>query len=128
MKRIIFIAIIFVALITLATIEVISVNNVIKHLEIETTEIQSQIEYNKEDVSVVFNKVENIKNYWNKYENKLCLIFNHKDLSTITDSLNKLSSYVENNDYDNAFVESNLLVEYATKSKHVMGFNLQNLF
>lgn len=54
-------------------------------------------------------------------------MFNHKDLSTITDTLSRLSSSVNNNDYDNAIIEVNLLKEYSEKNRHIMGFNLQNL-
>ena len=49
------------------------------------------------------------------------------DLSTITDTLSRLSSSVTNNDYDNAIIEVNLLKEYSEKNRHIMGFNMQNL-
>ena len=54
-------------------------------------------------------------------------MFNHKDLSAITDSLTRLKSYIYNNDYDNAVAEVDLLNEYARKNRHIMGFNMQNL-
>ena len=54
-------------------------------------------------------------------------MFNHKDLSSVTDTLTRLKSYIFNNDYDNAIAEVTLLEEYATKNRHIMGFNMQNL-
>lgn len=126
-KRIIIIIVLFVTLIGLATFEVIAVNNLITNLEEMATNLQGEITYNKENVETTLTSVKKVKNYWDGFEDDLCLMFNHKDLSTITDTLSRLYSYVGNNDYDNAIAEVNLLKEYAEKNRHIMGFNIQNL-
>ncbi len=126
-KRLIIIIVLFVSLIGLATYEVISVNNIITSLESMVINLQTEITENKNDVSKTSNSVKDVKNYWNKHEEGLCLMFNHKDLSAITDTLSRLDSYVVNNDYDNAIAEINLLKEYSEKNHHIMGFNIQNL-
>ena len=126
-KRIIIIVVLFVSLIGLATYEVVSVDNIITSLETMVETLQVDISENKNNVNKVTESVKKVQTYWNDHEENLCLMFNHKDLSAITDTLTRLFSYVENNDYDNAIAEVNLLKKYSEKNRHIMGFNLQNL-
>ncbi len=126
-KRIITISALFSLLIILAFYELVAVNNLITNLNEQATNLQTEIYENKEFVSNSINSVKKTKEYWNKNEIILTLMFNHKDLSTITDTLSRLYSYVENNDYDNAIAEVNLLKQYSEKNKWIMGFNFQNI-
>ena len=123
MKRIIAIVFLFLALITLATYEVVMVDKVI----VKVTSLSEMVKSNKEDLSIVETEISYVKKDWDSKEDNLCLMFNHKDLSAITDSLTRLKSYIYNNDYDNAVAEVDLLNEYARKNRHIMGFNMQNL-
>lgn len=127
MKRIIIVTLLFLALFSLATFEVVEVNKIIIKLEHQVSALSENIKQNKNDLEVVKNEITLVKNDWDKVEDNLCLMFNHKDLSIITDSLTKLKTYIFNNDYDNAISEIDLLNEYAKKNRHVMGFNMQNL-
>ena len=127
MKRIITIVVLFLGLITLATYEVVEVDKIINKLENQVKILNEMVVNNKDDLSVVQNKITQVKNFWDKKEDDLCLMFNHKDLSSVTDTLTRLKSYIFNNDYDNAIAEVTLLEEYATKNRHIMGFNMQNL-
>ena len=126
-KRIITIATLFVILLFLALYELFAVNSLIDNLNQQSTNLQIEIYNNKETVSNTLSLVNETKNYWQKKETVLTLMFNHKDLSTITDTLSRLYSYVENNDYDNAIAEVNLLKQYADKNKWIMWFNFQNI-
>ena len=126
-KRIITIATLFAILLFLAFYELFAVNSLIDNLNQQTTNLQIEIYNNKETVSNTLSLVNETKNYWQKKETVLTLMFNHKDLSTITDTLSRLYSYVENNDYDNAIAEVNLLKQYSDKNKWIMGFNFQNI-
>lgn len=126
MKRAITIVVLFVLLIVLATYELVMVDKIITKLDNLTLTIQTEIKNNKDDITVATNSITETKSFWDKHEDNLCLMFNHKDLSTITDTLSRLLSYAKNNDYDNAIVEANLLKEYSEKNRHIMGFNMQN--
>ena len=126
-KRIIAIVFLFLALITLATYEFVMVDKVIVKLENQVTSLSEMVKSNKEDLSIVETEISYVKKDWDSKEDNLCLMFNHKDLSAITDSLTRLKSYIYNNDYDNAVAEVDLLNEYARKNRHIMGFNMQNL-
>lgn len=127
MKKIIIVSIITLLLITLGTFEVIMVKNINVKLLSNVNQLHTLTIENKDDLTHILEKVDSIKNDWDNVEPVLCLMFNHKDLSTITDTLSKYRAYVYNNDYDNAIAEISLLKEYAEKNDHVMGFNIQNL-
>lgn len=126
-KRIVSIIFLFLALITLATYEVVAVDKIISKLETQVTALSETVKNNKNDLSVAETEVTLVKKDWDSNEDSLCLMFNHKDLSVVTDSLTRLQSYIYNNDYDNAVAEVDLLNEYARKNRHIMGFNMQNL-
>lgn len=127
MKKAIIVSLLTIFLFGLATYELIAVEKIISNLEVMTVELQTIITDNKENVVQTETDVKKVRDYWSKHEENLCLMFNHKDLSTITDTLSRLSSSVTNNDYDNAIIEVNLLKEYSEKNRHIMGFNMQNL-
>lgn len=127
MKKAIFAAVLFLSLLALGLYEIIAVQNIIKTLTASSNELKVEYEENEEDISVATNKIVELKDYWKSVECNLCLMFNHKDLSTITDSINKLESYTINKDFDNAIAEVNLLIGYAEKTDHIMGFNVHNI-
>ena len=127
MKKIILVCIISIFLIGLGTFEVIMVKKINNDLLSNVNILHSMTIENKNNLTPLLHKVDIIKSDWDEVEPILCLMFNHKDLSTITDTLSKYRAYVYNNDYDNAIAEISLLKEYAEKNDHVMGFNLQNL-
>jgi hypothetical protein len=91
------------------------------------TDLKIQYELNENDITPYFDKVGDIKEFWAENESWLCFLFNHRDLSTITDSINRLQAYTKNNDYDNAIAELAILREYSTQNCHIMGFNIHNI-
>lgn len=127
MKRLIAVLLITVALFTLATYEVVSVAKINKKLEADVSVLYEQFEENKDNIVDLSDTIQLLKKEWDRNESALCLMFNHKELSCITDTLTRLLTSVKNNDYDNAILEVSLLKEFAEKNKHIMGFNFQNI-
>ena len=127
MKRAIAVIIITVSLLTLAITEVILVEKVISTLEADVSQLYDDILENKPDVDVLEPQVKDIKDRWNKDESRLCIMFNHKDLSIITDTLTRLYSCIQQNNFDDAFIEVSLLKESTVKNRDVMSFSIQNL-
>ena len=125
-KAITFIAI-FAVTITLGILELVSVRTTLTSLEDIIADFSIRYEQNKDDITIFYDELGDLKEYWENQEDWLCYIFNHRDLSTITDSINRLIPYTKNNDYDNAIAELSLLKEYSTKSYHIMGFNIHNI-
>lgn len=127
MKRAIIIILIFIATITFAIVEMNYVQSILTTMENSITDLKQQYEINEENITQYYDKVSDIKEYWAKKESTLCFLFNHRDLSTITDSINRLQVYTQNNDYDNAIAELAILKEYSTENCHIMGFNIHNI-
>lgn len=128
MKRALAIIAIALLLLISGIIEAINVSSIINVLQTDVMHFETELHENRSDLSALENEVERIKDDWQQKELKLCLMFNHKDLSTITDALNRLHTNITLNDYDNALIEINLLKAYSENSIHVMGFNFQNIF
>lgn len=113
--------------ITLGIWEVTKVRSTLTSMEDIITDLNIRYEQSSDDITIFYDELGDLKEYWEQQENWLCYIFNHRDLSTITDSINRLLPYTKNNDYDNAICELSLLKEYSTKSYHIMGFNIHNI-
>ncbi|MGN0961199.1 MAG: DUF4363 family protein [Christensenellales bacterium] len=126
-KRAIIVIMIFLTTITFAIVELVSVKKVLTTMEDTITDLKAQYEINQDDITQYYDKISDVKEYWAEQEDWLCFLFNHRDLSTITDSINRLQAYTQNNDFDNAIAELSILREYATKNCHIMGFNIHNI-
>ena len=126
-KRAIMVMIIFVTTITFAVVELCSVKKVLITMEDSVTDLKMQYELNEDEITQYYDKVSDIKEYWTTNESWLCFLFNHRDLSTITDSINRLQAYTKNNDFDNAIAELAILKDYSTQNCHIMGFNIHNI-
>lgn len=127
MKRAIFIICTACLLIALAIYESLTVTNILVKLNTSISEIVPRYEENKDNITILYNDVTEITVYWDNVESPLCLMFNHKDLSTITDGFNRLLSFTKNNDYNNAIAEINFLKGYCENADHLMGFNIHNI-
>lgn len=109
-------------------LELKQVDKVLTTMEIAVMGLRKEYEENEDDITIYSNTIGNIKEYWLKSENWLGFIFNNRDLSSITDSINRLQAYTKNNDYDNAIAELAMLEQYSTENSHIMGFNFKNIF
>ena len=127
MRKAITIISLFTILITFGFIEVFCVRKVLTSMEDMITDLSLQYELNEENITIFYDDIGDIKEFWEEKESWLCFVFNHRDLSVITDSLNRLRAYTKNNDFDNAIAELCLLKEYSSESYHIMGFNIHNI-
>ena len=127
MRKGITILALFIITITLGIIELINVNKLLNSMNNIFTDLNYQYEINQDNIVEFYDDVGDIKEVWERNENWLCYLFNNRDLSSITDSINRLQAYTKNNDYDNAICELALLKEYNTKNYHIMGFNIRNI-
>lgn len=128
MKRAITIIFLTAMLLSIGIFEIISVDKIISNLDNNVEKLIPIYETNKDDITVAYNTVQEMKSKWEKNEYNLSLIFNHKDLSMVNDCLCRLTAYTKNNDYDNAIAEVYLLKEYSEKNTSIMGYNFQNIF
>ncbi len=127
MRKGITILVLFILTIVFGILEITNVKKTLTTMEDIVLDLNYKYETNKDDITIFYEELGDFKEYWEQQENWLCYIFNHRDLSTITDSINRLIPYTKNNDYDNAISELSLLKEYSTKGYHIMGFNIHNI-
>lgn len=127
MKKAITVIILFTILIGFGFFEVTKVRYTLTSIEDIISDLNLQFEQNEDDITIFYDEVGDVKEFWEEKEGWLCFLFNHRDLSVITDSINKLRAYTKNNDFDNAIAEFAVLKEYSSKSYHIMGFNIHNI-
>ena len=127
MKKGFLVICILILTIAFAITELNLVSNVLETMENTIYYLHQEYENNNDNIINYYNKVSNIKEYWLEKEKWLCFLFNHRDLSVITDSINRLQVYTKNNDYDNAISELAVLKDYSSQNCHIMGFNINNV-
>lgn len=127
MKRFLIILIIISLITLLGIFESISVQSVMQNLTHDITSIHSKVLENKDDITHLSDEINVVKDYWITHEEYICIMFNHKDLLPITESISRVSANIENNNYDDTIIELNLLKEYAKNSSHVMSFHINNI-
>ncbi len=127
MKRAITVIVFSVVLFALGMTECVLVSKVVSNVDDQVGRLVTEYEANKDNVVPLIAQIDSIKQYWDQKESMLCLVFNHKDMSIITDGLSRVRSYTENNDYENGIVELKVLKENTEKQPHVMGFNIHNI-
>ena len=127
MKKAITVIFILILVISFGIFELINVRKTLTTMEDIINDLYHEYELNEDDITIFYDDIGNLKEFWEEKESWLCFLFNHRDLSVITDSLNRLRAYTKNNDYDNSVGELSMLREYSTKSYHIMGFNIHNI-
>ena len=123
----ILIFIITLILLVCGIVELVLLNDIITELDTNITTLSQEFPLYKDNIIQLSDQVEKVKNKWEKKENLMGLMFNHKELSTITDSLIKLHTYVTQNNYEEALVELNILDHYSSKNTHIMSFSFNNV-
>jgi len=126
-KKAITVLVILILVISFGFFEVFNVRKILTTMEDIINDLYHEYELNEDDITIFYDDVGDLKEFWEEKEAWLCFLFNHRDLSVITDSLNRLRAYTKNNDYDNSVGELSMLREYSTKSYHIMGFNIHNI-
>lgn len=126
-KKLVCVIVIAILLFGLAITETVLIENLLIDIDDKIDHLLVEYEVNKEDVTVTIPEIEKIKNEWDEAENALCLMFNHKDMSSVTDCISRLLSFTKINNYDDGIVELRLLKEYSEKNPHIMGCNIHNI-
>ncbi len=126
-KKFISVLIISIILFGLAITELVLVTKFIKELDSDVSNLMIEYEANKDNITSVVPDIKILKDKWDSHEHSLCLMFNHKDMTSITDCISKLLSYTENGNYEEGYVELHLLKEYSEKNPHIMGCNWNNI-
>ena len=127
-KRTIIMIIVAILLLGLGIVELIWVSNLINGIESDINQLVIDFDINKDDITVLTTDIEKIQKNWDSKEQILCFMFNHKDMSMLTDGITRVAEYCKQNNYKDGVVELRILQEYAHKNHNIMGFNINNIF
>jgi len=108
-KRLITILILSLLLLALGITELILVKNFINGIEEDVNNLVILYEENKDNIVPLIPEVEKVEQKWDSKEQLLCLMFNHKDISVITDCITRVIEYSKQNNYDDAIVDLKIL-------------------
>ncbi len=122
------IIIITLALIALVIVEQVFIDNTFNDLEIFAsnlkTDIAEQSEISTENIT---EQIDNLYNFWNVKESLLCLTINHKDLDKIGEQIDKLKTYILEDNKEYAVYELNVLIFYINSYKNITAVSFKNI-
>ena len=129
-KKVIFFAVLLVALLTVTICEQIfidsTINEMLAHINyVEATITQNENYLNSEQLLDSFNKMHN---FWESKEGTMAFYIDHKNISSVGQSLVRLQAGLEENDLSLAKTEIYLLHELMYVLKKLFAFNIHNIF
>lgn len=130
MKMKIFIIILLTLLLAgLVTYEEIMVNNSLNLIFEKSIQLQadtSDTEYINN--SYVVRQADVISDIWDKYEDRLCFVINHKNIQDMGIQISNLKAYVITNDIEDFKQTIALIVYYTELFRHMIGVSLDGIF
>ena len=114
-------------LLGLGITELVLVHNFISDIEKDVNTLVVLYEENQDNIEPLIPEVEKVETKWDNQVQLLCLLFNHKDISMITDCITRVIEYSRQNKYEDAIVDLKILQKYAEKNHDIMEFNINNI-
>ena len=127
MKQIIITISICIIVIIFGVLESLYVSSTLNKLLSDISDLNADIVTNQDDITIFNDRIQSLKEDWIEDEAIICLVFNHKDLLPITESITRLAANINNNNYDDTIIELHLLEMYTINNSHTMGFNINNI-
>ena len=127
-KRFIYVIIILVILIGACIWEQVMVNNYLSNIKEKVYYITEFVK-DKTDINSkqMYDLVVDLDSTWEKYEENLCFLVNHKEIADLGVELTKMKIYVVENNVTEFKASLAQVLYYAEGYEHVMGITLQNL-
>ena len=91
MKRFLIILSIICIISALGIYETISVQSVMNSMTKDLNIIHNKVIENEGDITHISSDINTVKDYWIAHEEFICILFNHKDLLPITESISSSS-------------------------------------
>lgn len=129
MKRAIAIGVLIAIVLTFGILEEIYVRKTVKELYNLTQEIYLSVEANEEELNTKKNNdmAQELYDFWIKSESILCLLVNYESIKSISESICKLQTSLQENDLSVTYENITLLKNYSKILSNVLGFNVQNI-
>ena len=125
--KIIIVSIFALFVISLCSFEVFSLSKTVADISNSSKEIISNIEKNS-NKDLILEQLNETYSKWQDKEQKLCLIYNHKDLLEVGKEINQSISYIEIENNEEAYVHMRLLQEDLRELEGIVNFDFFNIF
>ena len=125
MKKVWVMLVIFIVLIVGVSLEQVYIDKTYNSMINKTTTLQSEILNQNEERSLI--TIKNIDNYWKEREIVLSLFVDYKDIEQIGRQISLIKSHLNNQDFELAMVECNLLSHIVSTYYKTISFDWQNI-
>jgi len=124
-KKVWVMLVIFIVLIVGVSLEQVYIDKTYNSMINKTTTLQSEILNQNEERSLI--TIKNIDNYWKEREIVLSLFVDYKDIEQIGRQISLIKSHLNNQDFELAMVECNLLSHIVSTYYKTISFDWQNI-
>ena len=128
-KKYIFIGIFIVSIVLAGVFESHYIVTSFEFLEDELYAFAEQMEYDTENINTEENivKINQIRKRWQDKTQLLEIFVWHTVIKEIENSLSRITSYVKQNDFKEAYTELNSLIDYSEYYSQDYRFSIQNV-
>lgn len=129
MKRAIAIGVLIAIVLTFGILEEVYVRKTVKKLYNITQEIYLSVESDEDNLNSEQNNnlAQGLYDFWIDAESVLCLLVNYESIKSISESICKLQTSLQENDLSVTYENITLLKNYSKILSNVLGFNMQNI-
>ena len=128
MKKIAMLALLL-ALFGIIVWEQLSVNSYLDEIRDITDKLTIMVSGNEQiNTTQVLEEVDRLEDIWNKHENILCLLANHKDMQELSVEIARMRACVSVNQFEDFKASLSIIIYFSEAYHHFMGISLQNIF
>ena len=128
MKKIAMLALLL-ALFGIIVWEQLSVNSYLDEIRDITDKLTIMVSGNEQiNTTQVLEEVDRLGDIWNKHENILCLLANHKDMQELSVEIARMRACVSVNQFEDFKASLSIIIYFSEAYHHFMGISLQNIF
>lgn len=128
MKKIAMLALLL-ALVGIIVWEQLSVNSYLDEIRDITDKLTIMVSGNEQiNTTQVLEEVDRLEDIWNKHENILCLLANHKDMQELSVEIARMRACVSVNQFEDFKSSLSIIIYFSEAYHHFMGISLQNIF
>lgn len=119
----------FLLLIGIIIWEQVSVNSYLDEIKDITDNLTLMVSDNQQiNTTQILEEVDRLENVWNKHENILCLLANHKDMQELSVEIARMRACVSVNQFEDFKASLSIIIYFSEAYHHFMGISLQNIF
>lgn len=121
--------ILLLSLVGIIVWEQLSVSSYLDEIRDITDSLTLMVSGNEQiNTTLVLEEVDRLEEVWNKHENILCLLANHKDMQELSIEIARMRACVSVNQFEDFKASLSIIIYFSEAYHHFMGISLQNIF